>query len=207
MAAYKTVLRVVDTAKALEFLSIEFEHNSGKYINFKCPDCQGKARITMHGHGKNLWYCQDCKQGGNIIKLTRSIKNFEYEPAITELMKKCVLPQKKLTEPVEKEYELEYNKFIEDKGVPYHICELLGVGIPKGKSMLSGCVAFLIRNDEGVKIAYYGIRIKNERPHFYKTFCNFSINYGSKLKKFGTIPFHCAMSTMYESNFTASDNS
>jgi len=35
----------------------------------------------------------------------------------------------------------------------------------------------------------------------------FSINSGRKLKKFETSPLHCAMSTMYESNFTASDNS
>ena len=44
-------------------------------------------------------------------------------------------------------------------------------------------------------------------PKVYSIESKFSINSGRKLKKYGTNHLHCAMSTMYESKFTASDNS
>ncbi len=30
----------------------------------------------------------------------------------------------------------------------------IGVGVPQGKTMLSGCVAFTIHDEQGMKIAY-----------------------------------------------------
>jgi hypothetical protein len=59
---------------------------------------------------------------------------------------------------------------MEKEGLNREVCERLGVGRPKGKTMLSGCIAFTVSNSEGVKIAYYGIRIADRRVVFHKSF-------------------------------------
>ena len=48
-------------------------------------------------------------------------------------------------------------------------CKKLGVGKPKGKTMLSGCLAFTVYR-EGKKIAYYGIRLSDRSPAYHKSF-------------------------------------
>jgi hypothetical protein len=80
----------------------------------------------------------------------------------------------KSNQPIEDElnlnYELEWCPEMEKEGLDRELCERLGVGRPKGRTMLSGSIAFIVRNEEGLKIAYYGIRIADRHPIFHKTF-------------------------------------
>jgi hypothetical protein len=62
-----------------------------------------------------------------------------------------------------------YHDFPKNKGLSGDICYQQEIGVPKGKVMLSGCVAFVIRDETSMKIAYYGIRMKDGNPVFHKT--------------------------------------
>ena len=68
------------------------------------------------------------------------------------------------------QYELTYNKFIEAQGFDEEVCKLYEFGSPKGKTMLAGSVAFTVRDENGKKIAYYGIRMKDLKPIFHNSF-------------------------------------
>jgi len=47
----------------------------------------------------------------------------------------------------------------------------MSIGKPKGKTMLAGCIAFLVLDKDRDPIAYYyGIRIKDHRLIFHKSF-------------------------------------
>ena len=50
------------------------------------------------------------------------------------------------------------------------MCKLLEIGVPKGKTMLAGSVAFAVRDAKGMKVAYYGIKMKDGKRIFHKTF-------------------------------------
>ena len=60
-------------------------------------------------------------------------------------------------------------RFPTKKGIDRRLCQTLGVGKPKGKTMLSGCLAFTVYR-EGKKIAYYGIRIADRMRLYHKPF-------------------------------------
>jgi len=36
--------------------------------------------------------------------------------------------------------------------------------------MLSGCIAFAVHNESGMKVAYYGIQMKDRKPKFHTSF-------------------------------------
>ncbi len=55
------------------------------------------------------------------------------------------------------------------EGFDKKLCEKLGVEKPKGKTMLSGCVAFTVYS-AGKKIVYYGIRLSDQNPVCHKSF-------------------------------------
>ena len=42
------------------------------------------------------------------------------------------------------------------------LCEAMEIGRPKGKTMMSGGIAFTVRDETGMKIAYYGLRKNGE---------------------------------------------
>jgi len=44
-----------------------------------------------------------------------------------------------------------YNDFIKSKGIEEEMCKLLEIGVPKGKTMLAGSVAFAVRDAKGMK--------------------------------------------------------
>jgi hypothetical protein len=68
---------------------------------------------------------------------------------------------KRLEKPLEFEYNLVYTKQLEAKGFTKDFCERQGIGYPKGKTMLAGCNVFTVCHEEGQKIAYVGVRIKD----------------------------------------------
>ena len=166
---YRDTLHAIDTQKALEILGITTE-NKGAYLKFPCPKCQEPALFKTYGDKKNLWYCPKCKTGGNIIKFTMEAKSLEWEPAKELLSKAIVTESKEIKEPLNITYALEYPKFLEDQGIPKDLCEKLEIGQPKGRTMLAGCIAFSVHNDEGMKVAYYGITMKDNKPKFHTSF-------------------------------------
>ena len=166
---YRDTMKSVDTMKALIVLGLEGK-SQGAYIYFDCPNCQKKAGIKAYGDKKNLYYCPSCKSSGHIISLTMKIKGIEWEKASEFLSTILTEIANKITEELNLNYELIYNDFIKSKGISQGICFLLDIGVPKGKTMLSGCVAFAIKDEGGKKIAYYGIRMKDGNAVFHKSF-------------------------------------
>lgn len=49
--------------------------------------------------------------------------------------------------------------------------------------MLAGCLTFAVRNESGLKVAYYGIRLKNQQHVYHKTFNPELYLYGLNLVK------------------------
>ena len=166
---YRDTLHAIDTAKALEVLGIPAE-NKGAYLKFPCPHCNEPALFKTYGDKKNLWYCPKCKKGGNLIKFTMEFKNLQWEPAKELLSKAIGTEAKTITEPLNITYALEYPKYLEDQGIPKALCDELEIGQPKGRTMLSGCIAFAVHNESGMKVAYYGIQMKDRKPKFHTSF-------------------------------------
>jgi len=160
----------VDTMKALEVLGWEVKAN-GAYYRFRCPQCEEEAVIKAYGEKKNVWFCPKCKGKGHIISLFMQAKETDWEGAKKILSEKTILlPSRRINKELNIEYELEYDKFLEDRGIPEDLCKILGVGRPKGKTMLSGCIAFTVFDEEGKRVAYYGVRIKDQKPVFHHSF-------------------------------------
>ena len=167
---YRDTLHAIDTAKALELLGIQSE-NKGAYLTFPCPNgCESPALFKTYGDRKNLWYCPKCKKGGNLIKLTMEKKNLEWQPAKELLSKAITQSAKPIAEEMTLSYELEYPKFLEDQGIPEALCKEYGVGQPKGRTMLAGCVTFTVHDETGKKVAYYGFQMKDRKPKFHTSF-------------------------------------
>ena len=167
---YKDTLNAVDSDKALELLEIEYQ-SQGAYLKFKCPnECQGTAVLKAYGDKKNLYYCPTCKSSGHIISLAMKVRGIDWQEASELLSKAIGANAKKLTEALTIKYELLYKDFIKEKGISEAICQHLEIGVPKGKTMLAGSVAFAVRDEAGTRIAYYGIKMKDGKPIFHKTF-------------------------------------
>lgn len=168
---YRETLKSIDTEKALGLIGVEFE-SQGAYAKFACPrpDCDGKAAIKEYGDKKNLYYCPKCKSSGHIICLTMKVKGLGWKDANEFLLKARSSNAKMITEELNINYELFYNDFIKSKGIEEEMCKLLEIGVPKGKTMLAGSVAFAVRDTKGMKVAYYGIKMKDGKPVFHNSF-------------------------------------
>lgn len=167
---YRETLHAIETTTALEIMGVGFEPK-GAYVAFPCPNkCEGNAVIKTYGDKKNLWYCPKCRKGGNLLKLAMEMKGLEWEQSKELLSKAIVQTAKPIKEEMTLNYELEYPKYLEDQGVPEALCKELGIGQPKGRTMLAGCVAFTVHDETGKKVAYYGFQIKDRKPKFHTSF-------------------------------------
>lgn len=168
---YTDTLQAVDTMKALNLIGIE-GGQSGAYIHYPCTKCEeGKAVIRAYGDKKNVWYCPECKRSGQIISLLMEAKEMTWEEAKQLLAEKAIAyPASKVNKEINLSYELEYHTYLELQGISEEVCKELGIGRPKGKTMLSGCIAFTVHDELDKKIAYYGIRIKDGKPIFHHSF-------------------------------------
>ena len=165
---YNQALQTIDTIKALKALDINYLCQ-GAYVRFEC-DCGGEAAtFKINGDKKNLWYCPDCKKGGNILNFTMAKRGTEYEETKKWLLKLSPTTTR-LTRELKMAYDLQYTKAVRLIGLSEECCKALEIGVPKGKTMLAGCLTFTVLSEEGVKISYYGIRLKNQQPIFHKTF-------------------------------------
>ncbi len=106
---------------------------------------------------------------GHIISLVMNILGTDWNNA-NEFLAKALASTKRITNELTVKYELQYHPFLETQGISEKTCRDLEIGVPKGKTMLAGCVVFSVRDEEGRKIAYYGIRIKDLKPVFHKSF-------------------------------------
>lgn len=166
---YQQTMQAVDTLKALKAIGLE-GGQKGAYVYFPC-ECGKNIVIKAYGDKKNVFYCPDCKNKGTIISLVMGKNDLSYKEAVEFLEKKAIAyPAGKITKELSLEYELEYRKSIEAKGLPEELCKLLGIGFTKGKTMLSGCIVFTVRNENGIKVAYYGINVNNGKPIFHRSF-------------------------------------
>jgi len=167
---YRETLNTIDTTKALALIGPE-AIPQGAYAKFNCPECESQAVIKVYGEKKNIYYCPKCKASGHIISLAMKLKGLEWDAAKSLLLEKASANNaKKITEEFNVNYTLQYSKFLENRDISEDICKLLEIGVPKGKTMLAGCVAFAVRDENGMKVAYYGIRMKDEKPVFHKSF-------------------------------------
>jgi hypothetical protein len=166
---YQEAMQAINTEKALLFLGLAVKKN-GSYLYFPCVDCGNESAIRYYGEKKNVSYCPTCKAGSNIIALTAKVKGIEFQDAKNILLEKTVVPDSPIEEELSLNYELEFVSFMEQEGLNPDLCATIGVGKPKGKTMLSGCIAFTVHNEAGIKITYYGIRISDRHPMFHKSF-------------------------------------
>ncbi len=164
---YPEAMQTIDTEKALTYLGFEPKIN-GSYLEFICPTCLNKASIRYHGEKKNVSYCQTCKAGSNIIALAVKIKVIEFQDAKNLLIEKATYTDKQIEEPLNLNYTLEWTDEMGKIGLNQELCQKLGVGKPKGKTMLSGSLVFTVYNDQGVKVAYWGL--KDGKPKFHSSF-------------------------------------
>ena len=65
------------------------------------------------------------------------------------LSKAIVQTAKPIAEEISRSYDLGYPKFLEEQGIPDALCKEYGIGQPKGRTMLAGCVAFTVHGAEG----------------------------------------------------------
>lgn len=167
---YRDTLHAIETTTALEIIGIGYEPK-GAYLSFPCPNkCENSAVMKIYGDKKNLWYCPKCKKGGNLLKLAMETKGLEWEKAKELLSKAIVQTTKPIAEEINLTYDLEYNKYLEDQGIPEALCKEYGVGQPKGRTMLAGCVTFTVHDETGKKVAYYGFQMKDRKPKFHTSF-------------------------------------
>lgn len=96
------------------------------------------------------------------------LKSLEFQEAKNLLIEKAEAPQP-IGQPLQLDYDLEYHPILREKGIPEESSRILEVGKPKGKTMLSGCLAFCVRNEQGFKVAYYGIK-PDGTPKFHQSF-------------------------------------
>jgi len=161
---YQEAIQSVDTEKALSLLGLETK-KEGAYIRFPAP-CGHEAVIRWYGEKKNVIYCPECKKGSNIFQLALEVKGINY----AVLVEKTSKANRVIGDELSLNYELEWCIEMEKEGLDRELCEQLGVGRPKGRTMLSGCIAFTVHSEAGLKIAYYGIRIADRHPLFHKSF-------------------------------------
>jgi hypothetical protein len=167
---YRETLQAVDTVKALKIVGID-GGQQGAYVYFPCTGCGKQAVIKAYGDKKNIWYCPECKDKGHIISLIMKMTGIGWNEAKSLLEVKAVTyPAEKIQKELTLEYELQYNKFLEAQGISEEIARAYAIGVPKGKTMLSGCVAFTVHDENGKRIAYYGIRMKDLKPVFHSSF-------------------------------------
>lgn len=165
---YEQTLQAINTFKAMEILKLSITQ-AGPYLYFKCPDCNGRAVVKGYGEKKGLVFCTACKKASNLIKLAEELMKTDTHGA-KKFLEKSMVPQEKLTEPPKKIYELEYHTYLEERGITKDTAEKFGIGVPKGKTMLAGHVAFTVHNEHGRHIAYWGVSMKDGKNKFYHTF-------------------------------------
>jgi hypothetical protein len=172
---YTETLQSVDTLKTLKLLGLEAEQE-GAYIYFPCS-CGDKKVIKAYGEKKNVFYCPKCKASGHIIKLVAEMmvekdhEPWDFKKASDFLTEKAITYEaQKITRELTMDYKLHYHPFLKEQGISEELAADLGIGVPQGKTMLSGCVAFTVYNEQGMKIAYYGIRLKDRKAIFHRSF-------------------------------------
>jgi len=164
---YMDTMQAINPISALKALGIETSLQ-GAYVHFPCK-CGKTAVIKAYGEKKNVMYCPSCKISGHIIKVTMEKKDLDWEGAKKFL--KDFMPTDKIIETkLSFEYDLQYTNQLEAKGLTKEFCMKMGIGRPKGKTMLAGAIAFLILDKERDPITYWGLRIKDGKPVFHKFF-------------------------------------
>ena len=163
---YSALMNAVDPIKALALLDMEAKPN-GSWIKFPCS-CGKEAVLKAHGEKKNVWYCPECKDKGHIISLTMARKTISYEEATKLLEAKAVVPsQGKVKEELKLTLKLEYHSKLEEHGISEETAALLEIGQAKGRNVLAGHIAFRVEDEEGMKIAYYGLHLETGKPKFF----------------------------------------
>jgi len=164
---YKEIIQNANTLKALSILGITGQAQ-GSYIKFPCV-CGQTATIKTVGDKKNVFYCPKCKKAGNIIMLCEEIRMVEKNEAMI-ILEGAIITQKPIAEELKLSYELTYHDYLKTAGFSEEFCKAQEVGVPKGKAMLNGHLTFLIRDENGMKVAYYGLSLKDRNPKFHQSF-------------------------------------
>jgi predicted RNA-binding Zn-ribbon protein involved in translation (DUF1610 family) len=164
---YNEAMQTIDTEKALTYLGFTFNRN-GSYLEFPCPTCGNKSFIRYHGEKKNVSYCKTCK-GNNIIALAVKVKGIEFQEAKKLLLEKATYYDKEIEDELNLNYDLQYGVLLKNYGITEELAKKLGIGFPKGRTMLSGKLTFTVHNEKGIKVAYVGVD-PDGKMKFHKSF-------------------------------------
>jgi len=163
---YSALMNAIDPIKALALLDMEAKPN-GSWIKFPCS-CGKEAVIKAHGDKKNVWYCPECKGKGQIISLTMSRQSISYEEAQKLLEAKAIdKAQGRVTKELKLTLNLEYHSKLEEQGISEETAALFEIGQAKGRGVMAGHMAFMVEDEEGMKIAYYGLHLETGKPKLF----------------------------------------
>jgi hypothetical protein len=127
--------------------------------------------IKAYGEKRNVWFCPDCKAKGNMVSQAMMQRTFKYEEAINFLKEKAIgCRGRKIENELKLFYTLEYHKKLEEEGISEKTANLLEIGKPKGKGILAGHIAFTVFDEEGRKVAFFGIHPEMGKAKSHSSF-------------------------------------
>lgn len=164
---YKEILYATNSQKALALLKINSEAQ-GRYVKFECQ-CGKKASMKVIGDKKNVYFCPECKRAGNIITLTQEVMKLNREEAL-KFLGKAKVTDKAITEELNLTYDLMWKEDLLEYGISQEMCKEYEAGVPAGKTMLAGHFVVTVRNEEGLKISYFGIKLEKNTYKYHSSF-------------------------------------
>jgi len=169
MLNFAEIKASVPIVKACHLLNLHLTE-VGAQLRGVCPRCGGDERGIVVTPEKNLFYCFNAQQGGDVLSLVAHMNKCSVKEAAlfltTEQPKKAEEP--KVEAPKAEEgnglaplpYLDPAHDMVQNLGFPEPVAKAAGVGYAK-KGMMRGTVAIPIYTD-GVLIGYIGI--KEARP-------------------------------------------
>ncbi len=166
------------------------EENMAEYLDFKAisvavrfkelldylniPYEEKRNELKGHTEGfnfivnivKNLFFSPNSQHKGSVINFFSAVKNIPLREAAAELKREFLdtpTPcQKKVPD-----LTLEYHQFLSEQGIDEETARAWGVGYCKA-GIMRGRITFAIHDKDGVKVAYCGLSLKDNKWLFPK---------------------------------------
>lgn len=158
---FKEISEKVSFIDLFNYLNISYSHKNdelrikeGIFVNIK----------------KNLYFnTKDDNQKGSVINFLANYKNIDLRCAAKEL-KDNFLTEESTPRKEIPELELYYSDFLEQNNISPELAKEYEVGLVKQRSIMSGKIAFRIRDVNSNPIGYIGYNIKDGSWFFPKGF-------------------------------------
>lgn len=136
--------------KLLNHLNLSYEETEKEY--------RGEGFIISKQ--KNLYFNPVGEDKGSVINFLAKIKGTDLRSAAGELKALFLDQPKEKEERKLPEYELHYDKWLEDQNINEEEAKFWEIGLVKSRGIMAGKVALKIRSSNGEKVGYIGRNIK-----------------------------------------------